>query len=306
MGREAGRRILVLGAHGQVGHELPRALSALGQVDALDRSGADLAAPESLRMVVRQRLPDIIVNAAAYTAVDRAESEPDLANTVNALSPQVLAEEAQAGGACLVHYSTDYVFDGRKGSAYDETDAPHPLSTYGRSKLAGERAVADACTRHLILRTSWVFGAHGANFLKTILRLGAERDSLSVVADQFGAPTGAALIADVTAGALHALAHASEHDARWGLYHLAASGYTSWHGYAQHVIGRARELGMSLRATPETINAISTAEYPTAATRPANSRLCTARLRAAFALELPDWTGGVDQVLDQLRAEEQR
>lgn len=306
MGREGARRILVLGAHGQVGHELPRALYAIGQVVALDRTGADLAAPESLRAVVRQRRPDVIVNAAAYTDVERAEGEPDLANTVNALSPRVLAEEAQAIGACLVHYSTDYVFDGRKASAYDETDAPNPLSTYGRSKLAGERAVAAVCARHLILRTSWVFGAHGANFLKTMLRLAAERDSLSVVADQVGAPTGAALIADVTARALRTVAQVSERDARWGLHHLAASGFTSWHGYAQHVIGRARELGMSLRATPETIRAISTAEYPTAATRPANSRLCTARLRAAFGLELPDWTCGVDQVLDQLRVEEQR
>src|SRR6267143_1735700 len=195
MGPEAARRIprmLVLGAHGQVGHELPRALRALGHVTALDRSGADLAAPESLRAVVRQLRPDVIVNAAAYTAVDRAESEPDLAHTVNAVAPGVLAQEAQAVGACLVHYSTDYVFDGRKQTAYDESDTPNPLSAYGRSKLAGERAVAEGCARHLTLRTSWVMSAHGANFLKTMLRLAAERDSLRVVADQHGAPTGAA------------------------------------------------------------------------------------------------------------------
>ncbi len=305
MGRETARRILVLGAHGQLGHELPLALSDLGHVIALDRSGADLAAPESLRGVVRQRRPDVIVNAAAYTAVDRAESEPDLAYTVNAVSPGVLAQEAVAVGACLVTYSTDYVFDGRKETAYEESDAPNPLSAYGRTKLAGERAVAEACPRHLILRTSWVVGVHGANFLKTILRLAAERDSLRVVADQHGAPTAAALIADVTVRALQTLLQASERDARWGLYHLAAAGETTWHGYARHVISRARELGMALKAAPDTVAAIPTAEYPTPAKRPANSRLCTARLRAAFSVELPDWTQGVDHVLEQLRAKEQ-
>jgi dTDP-4-dehydrorhamnose reductase len=303
MEREASaRRILVLGAHGQVGHELPRALCGLGQVIALDRSGADLAVSESLRAVVRQRRPDVIVNAAAYTAVDRAESEWDLAHTVNAVAPGVLAQEAQAVGACLVHYSTDYVFDGRKETPYEESDLPNPLSAYGRSKLAGERAVAEACARHLILRTSWVVGSHGSNFLKTILRLAMEGDSLRVVADQRGAPTAATLIADVTARTLQALLGTPESDLRWGLYHVAAAGETSWHGYARYVIGRARELGMPLRASPDSVAAIMTADYPTPAKRPANSRLCTARLGRAFALQLPDWRHGVDHVLEQLRA----
>jgi dTDP-4-dehydrorhamnose reductase len=302
MSHEARSRcILVLGAHGQVGHELPRALSGLGHLIVLDRSGADLAAPETLRAVVRQRCPDVIVNAAAYTAVDRAEGEPDLAHTVNAVAPGVLAQEAEAVGACLVHYSTDYVFDGRKEGAYDESDPPNPLSTYGGSKLAGERAVAQACARHLILRTSWVVGSHGSNFLKTILRLAAEQDSLRVVADQHGAPTAAPLIADVTARALQVLLSAPEARSLWGLYHLAAAGETSWHGFARHLIGRAHELGMRLKASPDSVAAITTADYPTAAKRPANSRLCTSRLRRAFAVQLSDWRVGVDHVLEQLR-----
>ncbi len=296
---------MLLGASGQVGHELRRTLASLGQVIGLQRPGADLSAPQSLRAIVRELRPQVIVNAAAHTAVDQAEREPELARTINAVAPGVLAEEARALGACLVHYSTDYVFDGLKNTPYDESDVPNPLSVYGRSKLSGERAVAEACARHLILRTSWVVGAHGANFLKTILRLAAERDSLRVVADQHGAPTAAALIADVTARALETLVQASERDARWGLYHLVAGGETSWHGYARHVIGRARELGMALRAAPDAVAPILTADYPTPAKRPTNSRLCTARLRAAFAVELPDWRQGVDQVLEQLRAEQQ-
>ena len=305
MPEPTGLRILLFGANGQVGHELRLTLVRLGQVLGLQRAGADLSAPQSLRAIVRQHRPQVIVNAAADTAVDRAEGEPELAQTINAVAPGVLAEEAQAVGACLVHYSTDYVFDGRKSTPYDESDVPNPLSVYGRSKLSGERAVAEACARHLILRTSWVVGAHGANFVKTILRLAAERDSLRVVADQHGAPTSAALIADVTARALQTLVQASERDARWGLYHLAAGGETSWHGYARYAIGRARELGMTLKATPDAVAPIPTAEYPTPAKRPMNSRLCTARLRAAFSVELPDWRQGVDQVLEQLRAEQQ-
>lgn len=302
MADDPGRRILVLGANGQIGHELPRVLCRLGQVIALDRAGADLGEPELLRVVVRQHRPQAIVNAAGYTAVDRAESEPQLAATINGVAPGVLAEEARALGACLVHYSSDYVFDGRKKTPYDERDVPRPLSSYGRSKLEGERAVAAVGGRHLIMRTSWVVGVHGANFLKTILRLAVERDSLRVVADQHGAPTSATLIAEVTADALQTMLQAPEGDERWGLYHLAAAGETSWHGYARHVIGRAREFGMSLKATPETVAGITSADYPTPAARPANSRLDTARLRAAFPIQLPDWRHGVDQVLEQLRA----
>lgn len=296
------RRLLVLGANGQVGHELPRTLHRLGQVIALDRSGANLSDPESLRQVVREHRPHAIVNAAAYTAVDRAESEPELAMTINAVAPGVLAEEARVLGACLVHYSTDYVFDGRKDAPYDECDAPHPLSSYGRSKLAGERAVAAAGGQHLTLRTCWVVGVHGANFLKTMLRLAAERDTLRVVADQHGAPTTASLIADVTADVLQVMLAASDGDKRWGLYHLAAAGETSWHGYARHVIGRARELGIPLKAMPDSVAAIPTADYPTPAARPANSRLDTTRLRKTFAVRLPDWRHGVDHMLEQLRA----
>ncbi|MEX2156179.1 MAG: dTDP-4-dehydrorhamnose reductase [Gemmatimonadales bacterium] len=299
------RRILLLGANGQVGHELCRTLASVGQVISLGRAGADLSAPQSLRGIVREHRPQVIVNAAAHTAVDRAEGEPELAWTINAVAPGVLAEEARALSACLVHYSTDYVFDGQKKTPYDESDVPNPLSVYGRSKLASERAVAEACPRHLILRTSWVVGTHGDNFLKTILRLAAERDSLRVVADQYGAPTAAALIADVTARALQPLVHASERDARWGLYHMAARGETTWYGYARHVIGRARELGMVLKVAPDAVAPIPTADYPTPAKRPANSRLCTARLCATFAVELQDWRQGVDQVLEQLLLEQQ-
>lgn len=302
MAEALARRILVLGANGQVGHELPRALGRLGEVIALDRSGADLSRPESLRGVVRELRPHAIVNAAAYTAVDRAESEPELAATINAVAPGVLAEEAQAIGACLVHYSTDYVFDGRKATPYDERDAPNPRSAYGESKLAGERAVATAWGRHLILRTCWVVSAHGVNFLRTMLRLAAERESLRVVDDQHGSPTSAALIAEVTASVLETMLSVPEGDPRWGLYHLAASGDTTWHGCARYLIGRAHALGFPLRATPDRVTAIRTADYPTAAVRPANSRLDTARLRATFPIQLPDWRLGVDQVLDQLKA----
>jgi dTDP-4-dehydrorhamnose reductase len=295
--------LLVLGAGGQVGHELTRALRGLGAVIALDRTGADLAIPESLRAVVRHHRPSVIVNAAAYTAVDRAESEPDLAQTVNAMSPGVLAEEAEALGACLVQYSTDYVFDGAKHAPYDERDAPNPLSVYGRSKLAGEAAAARKCRRLLILRTGWVMGGHGSNFLKTVLRLAADQESLRVVADQFGAPTSATLIAEVTALVLRAMSSARAGDPRWGVYHLTADGETTWHEYARHVIGRARQLGIPLRATPDSVTAITTAEYPTPARRPANSRLSSDRLRATFGVELPDWRRGVDEVLARVVAE---
>jgi dTDP-4-dehydrorhamnose reductase len=293
-------RILLLGSNGQVGHELKRALPPLGSVVALARADADLSAPDSLRAIVREVNPTIIVNAAAYTAVDRAESEPQIAQAVNAWSPRVLGEEAQATGALLVHYSTDYVFDGSRRGAYTESDPTHPLSVYGRSKLDGENGLARACRRHLILRTSWVYGAHGTNFLKTMLRLAAERESLKVVADQTGAPTGAALIADTTASLLQALKQARPDDLRFGCYHLTASGSTSWQGYAQYVIGQAAARGASLKCRPEAVLPIATHEYPVAATRPANSVLSTAKLRDTFGLSLPDWRHGVDEVLSSL------
>jgi dTDP-4-dehydrorhamnose reductase len=291
--------ILLLGANGQVGHELQRSLAPLGAVTALDFPEVNFAEPELLREIVRKLRPAIIVNAAAHTAVDKAESEPALAEALNARAPGVLAYEAQLLGAILLHYSTDYVFDGTKDGFWTETDAPNPLSVYGRSKLAGEEAVR-ACARHVTFRTSWVIGAHGNNFIKTMLRLACERDSLRVVADQYGAPTSAALLADVTAAILTQMKTAPAGDSRWGLYHLVASGETSWHGLAQHLIGYAAAHGAGLKARPETVSPIGTADYPTPATRPANSRLDTSKIRGTFGVNLPNWTVGVNDVLDRI------
>ena len=296
------RRLLLLGGSGQVGHELTLVLPHLGKVIALDRAAADLAAPESLRAILTAHRPHAVVIAAGYTAVDRAEREPELARLVNAVAPGVVAEEARALGACVVYYSTDYVFDGRKNTPYEEGDAANPLSVYGRTKLAGETAVASACARHVILRTSWVYSARGSNFLKTILGLAAERDSLRVVADQVGAPTSAALVAEVTTHVLEAMLSATTDDSRWGSYHVAAAGETTWHGYARHLLAAARRLGMRLKATPESVIAIASRDYPLAAARPANSRLNTARLRASFDVQLPEWTRDVERVLEQLKA----
>lgn len=299
---EAERRILLFGAGGQLGQELTRALGALGPVIALDRTAADFSTPESLRAVVRRVGPAIVANAAAYTAVDRAESEPELAYAVNAEAPRVLAEESEAAGAVFVHYSTDYVFDGQKENPYVEEDAANPLSVYGRSKLDGETAIRRVSRRHLIFRTSWVMGAHGANFLKTILRLAAERDSLRVVADQIGAPTPARLIAETTRDVLGTLRLAPTDDERWGLYHLTSSGETSWHAYARYIVEQGGHLGVPLRASPESVVPIATMDYSSAAPRPANSRLSSAKLRHAFGVTLPDWRRGVDLVLHELHS----
>ena len=292
-------KLLLTGRNGQVGFELQRALAVLGEVVAIDAGDCDLADEAAIRRAMRDIRPDVIVNAAAYTAVDQAESEPALAQAINARAPGVLAEEAQALGALLVHYSTDYVFDGTKNAAYLESDAPNPTSVYGATKLAGERAIAAVCSRHLILRTSWVVGAHGSNFAKTMLRLALERDALSVVADQFGAPTSASLLADLTA---HLVRQARrEPDAfPYGLYHAVAAGETNWHAYACHVIERARAAGKPIRVAPEAIKAITTSEYLTPAKRPANSRLDTCLLRDTFGLSLPDWTVDVDHILQQI------
>jgi dTDP-4-dehydrorhamnose reductase len=302
MVHSAPRRILVFGANGQVGHELPARLSELGHVTALDRTSADLSAPDTLRAVVRHHRPDIIVNAAAYTAVDRAEREPELAFAVNAVAPAVLAEEAEASGACLVHYSSDYVFDGAKSGSYVETDATGPLSVYGRSKLLGELNMALACRRHVIFRTSWVFGVHGSNFLKTILRLAAERESLRVVADQFGAPTSARMVASLTGRFLERELMSRDSDAAWGVYHLAPAGEASWYSYARHIIECGRELGLPLLATADSVEPISTMEYPVAALRPSNSRLDTSRLRVRLGMELPDWRRSVTQTIQELHS----
>ncbi len=296
-------KILLFGKGGQVGWELQRSLAVLGEVIALDFGSvglcgnfADLA---GLAATIRQVAPDVIVNAAAHTAVDKAESEPELARTLNALAPGVLADEAQKLGAWLVHYSTDYVFDGSGNTPWRETDATGPLSVYGQTKLEGEQAVA-RCTRHLIFRTSWVFAARGGNFAKTMLRLAREREQLSVIADQFGAPTGAELLADVTAHALRSVLSEPESSRLAGLYHLVAAGETSWHGFACHVLERAQARGQTLKAGPANVLAIGTADYPTPAKRPFNSRLDTTRLRTAFGLHLPDWRIGVDRMLDEI------
>ena len=298
------QRLLLLGANGQLGHQLAVQLQQLCEVKALTRAEADLANPAALRKTLTELAqtfqPTVIVNAAAYTAVDKAQTETELAHAVNAESPAVLAELAKAWNATLVHYSTDYVFDGSGTKPWQESDATQPLSVYGQSKRDGELAIAAHCPKHLILRTSWVVGAHGGNFLKTMLRLAAERDALRVVADQIGAPTSTALLADVTVQLLQAMRAAADSDARWGIYHLAAAGEVSWHGYAQHVIAGAWQRGATLKAKPEAVSPISTAEYPVPAPRPLNSRLNTHKLQTTFALTLPAWQVGVDGILDQL------
>lgn len=291
-------RILLTGCDGQVGFELQRTLAPLGEVVAVDQAECDLADAQAIRSLVREVQPHIIVNPAAYTAVDKAEREPELAMAVNAWAPGILGEEAARLGGWVVHYSTDYVFDGSKEAPYDESDAPNPQSVYGRSKLAGERALQASGAQNLILRTSWVVGAHGGNFAKTILRLAAERDHLNVVADQFGAPTSAPLLAEITTKLINKAQ--GRVGFPFGLYHLAPLGETTWHQYAVHVLERARASGKLLKLRPENIRAITTADYPLPARRPANSRLNTAKLRQTFQLDLPDWGTALDPVLTQI------
>jgi dTDP-4-dehydrorhamnose reductase len=252
-------------------------------------------------MLVRRVKPSIIVNASAYTAVDRAEAEPELAMLLNAQVPGLLGAAAQAVGACVVHFSTDYVFDGKKAGAYTETDQTNPLSAYGRSKLDGERLLSQNCPRRIILRTSWVVGAVGGNFLKTMLKFAQERDALRIVSDQHGAPTSANLLAQTTADVLHVMAEQPATDPRWGVYHLVAAGQTNWHAYASYVIAQARALGWPIKIKDEAITSILTAEYPVAATRPLNSVLDTSKIRKTFGVNLPDWQVGVDEVLQTLK-----
>lgn len=292
--------ILILGTSGQVGRALAPALAALGPVTALGRDAADLTDAAALRRAVASVRPRAVVVAAAHTAVDRAEGEVELSELVNAIAPGVIGEAAAAVGACVVHYSTDYVFDGSGARPWRESDPTGPLSTYGRTKLAGEQALAAATRRHLILRTSWVVSPTGTNFIRTMLRLAGERAELRVVADQVGAPTAAARIAAVTATLLRAMLDAPDGDPRWGTYHLAPAGEISWHGLARHVIARARDRGAALTCAPDDVRAITTAEYPTAAVRPANSRLDTSRLRSTFGVDLPDWRVDVDAIVDSL------
>jgi len=293
-------KILVTGKNGQVGFELQRALAPLGEVIAVDHAECDLADADAIRALVRRVAPDVIVNPAAYTAVDKAEADAATAFAVNTEAPRVLGEEAARLGALVVHYSTDYVFNGTKEGAYAESDTPDPQSVYGCSKHEGEVALAAANPRHLILRTSWVVGAHGGNFAKTMLRLAGERERLTVVADQFGAPTSAALLADVTAQLIRQHQREGSEGFPYGTYHLAAGGETSWHEYARFVIAEALAAGKPLKATPEAVAPLATADYPTPAKRPANSRLNTARFTDTFGLRLPHWQEGLRHVLQQI------
>ncbi|MGG5291723.1 dTDP-4-dehydrorhamnose reductase [Pseudomonas shirazensis] len=294
-------RILLLGKNGQVGWELQRALGILGEVVALDRHrvdtaygelAGDLSDLESLRATIRAVAPQVIVNAAAYTAVDKAESERELAHTVNALASEVMAQEAKRLDAWLVHYSTDYVFDGSGQSEWTETDTVAPVNYYGATKLEGEQLIQASGCKHLIFRTSWVYAARGNNFAKTMLRLAKDREELSVIADQTGVPTGADLLADV---AVAALQQALRNPQLAGIYHLAPAGETTWHAYASYVIDFARTQGETLKVT--SVKPINTSEYPTPAKRPSNSRLSTAKLRNSFSLHLPDWQSGVTRML---------
>ncbi|MCD6079240.1 MAG: rfbD [Ramlibacter sp.] len=295
-------KILLFGRNGQVGWELQRSLAPLGELVALGSSAqdgldGDFRDPAAVARTVRSVRPDAVVIAAAYTAVDKAESEPELARTVNALAPAAIAEAARAVGAAVVHYSTDYVFDGSGTRPWREDDPTGPLSVYGRTKLEGEQAIAAAQPLHLILRTSWVYGARGGNFAKTMLRLARERERLTVIDDQFGAPTGADLLADLTAHALPAL----QADAgKAGIYHVAAAGETTWNGYARFVVAHAQRRGDIVKAGPDQVEAVPTTAFPTPARRPHNSRLSTARFRAAFDLTLPPWEQGVARMLDEI------
>lgn len=296
-------KILLLGKNGQVGWELQRSLAPLGQLVALDRHSSvdglcgDIGNLKALAQTIRQLRPDVIVNAAAHTAVDKAEEEYALAMCLNAEAPVLMAQEAQHLGALLVHYSTDYVFDGSGHAPRAESAAPAPLSVYGQSKLRGEQEIAATGCRYLTFRTSWVYAARGGNFAKTMLRLAQEREHLTVINDQWGTPTGAELIADVTA---HAIRHALANDASLGLYHLVAGGETCWHAYAKFVIEQAQHLRPDLSWKVQEIAAVPTSAFPTPARRPLNSRLDIGKLQAAFGLQLPDWRRGVNRMLCEI------
>jgi dTDP-4-dehydrorhamnose reductase len=296
-------KILLLGKNGQVGWELQRSLAPLGEVLALDRHSTqycgDLSKPEQLAQTVLAYKPDFIVNAAAHTAVDKAESEPELARVLNTDAPAALAKAAAQVGAWLVHYSTDYVFDGSGTHARQEGEGTGPLSVYGQTKLDGEKAIVASGCKYLIFRTSWVYAARGGNFAKTMLRLAQEREQLTVINDQHGAPTGADLIADVTAHAMRGVLN-TQNIAFGGVYHLVASGETTWHGYASHVIEQAKHLKPEFAWKMQSIAPVSTSAFPTPATRPHNSRLCNTKLQERFGLVLPHWQQGVDRMLAEI------
>lgn len=300
-------KILLFGKNGQVGWELQRALQPLGNVIATGREHAteemcgDVSDVAGIRRTIAGIKPDVVVNAAAYTGVDQAESEAGLARAINAVAPQVMAEATEKLGAWLVHYSTDYVFPGTGTEPWAEDDPAGPLSAYGRSKLEGEQGIVQASGRYIILRTSWVYAARGKNFAKIMLRLARERDTLNVVNDQIGAPTGAELIADVTGHIIRRLLCGRQsQEALSGIYHLAADGYTSWHGYARRVLQAAEAAGYKLKVKSDGIGAIPTSAYPTPAPRPLNSRLRTGKLKQAFDLHLPRWEQGVDRMLEEI------
>ena len=298
-------KILLFGKGGQVGWELQRSLAPVGELIALDSDSTDLCGDftnlAGLADTVRAVRPDVIVNAAAHTAVDKAESEPDLARSINALAPEVLAREAAALGAWLLHYSTDYVFDGSGSTPWVETDPTGPLSVYGRNKLEGETLIAQACPRHLIFRTSWVYAARGGNFAKTMLRLGQERERLTVINDQIGAPTGADLLADISAHAIRQVMQQGElAKTSAGIYHLVASGETNWFEYAKHVLAQARQVQPAIELKVTQIDPVPTSAFPTPARRPLNSRLNTAKLQRTFGLTLPHWQAGVNRMLAEI------
>ena len=291
--------VLLFGADGQLGHALLAELSVLGRLIPLTLADVDIADVKALRAVIHRHAPRFIVNAAAYTAVDKAEQEPDLAQAINATAPGIMATEAKALGATMVHYSTDYVFNGQSAQPYKEIDATDPVSVYGRSKRDGDLQVMANAGAFFIFRSSWVVGAHGGNFLKTMLRLAQERDILSVVADQHGVPTSARWMAQVTCEALQNPQHA----ALSGLYHLSNAGRTTWHGYAQYVLAQAAQMGWQLKIKPEDVKAIATSDYPLPAARPANSLLDTSLVQQSLGLVIPTWEFGVDEVLSTLRAQ---
>ena len=294
-------KILLFGKNGQLGWELQRSLAPLGELITLDRHSTDLCGDltrlQALAATVQRVRPDVIVNAAAYTAVDKAESEPEVARLINALAPGVLAQEAHKLGAWLLHYSTDYGFDGSGSQPWCEADTPAPLSVYGQTKLEGEQLVAAHCSRHLVFRTSWVYAARGGNFARTMLRLAQERERLTVIDDQFGAPTGAELLADVSA---HAVRHVQQHPQHAGIYHLAAAGETTWHEYAKHVLAQVGRVRSAIEIVAKEVVPVPTSAFPTAARRPHNSRLNTAKLQTTFGLALPAWQQGVDRMLAEI------
>ena len=291
-------KILLTGKNGQVGFELNKKLSILGEVIATDRNALDIADPDKIRAYVDQVKPDIIINAAAYTAVDKAESEPELAYQINVKAPQALAEKAAELNIPLVHFSTDYVFDGSKKEPYVEADQINPQSVYGKTKCEGEEKVR-AHSKHIILRTSWVFGSHGNNFLKTILRLIYHKESLNIVADQWGSPASSSMLADVTLKIIDTTLNNKNFN-NYGTYHVTNEGETNWYQYADLIANEAIKLNLKIKCKPDHMHPILTSEYPTAALRPLNSRLNTDKLKKTFMLELPNWESEVKKVLKEL------